>query len=123
MIPAMTKSSKSRAFALLCLFATGAQAQTMGGNASLAVTTTTASVALPASVATYPCLLIMPALGATAEVFYALGGPSVAANTSSAAVPSNGICLNAGPSTFLAAITASGAATLRLTQLTVCPPP
>lgn len=98
-----------------------ASAQIIGGNASLSVTTTTGSVALPASTATYSSLLISQPAGSTQEVFFALGGSTVVATTGSPSLPPGGVCLNVGPNTYLAAITAQAVATLRLTQLSVCP--
>ena len=104
--------------------ASPALAQSIGGNASLSVTTATANVVLPAASASYPALLISPAPGATGEVFYDLGvNNTVAATTASPALPPGGLCFaSVGNNTYLAAITASGAATLRLTQLSQCPP-
>lgn len=102
-----------------------AKAQSIGGNANLPVTTGSAQVALPApNSLTYPSLLIVPAPG-SAETFYQFGTSSsvTASITTSPAVPSGGVCINnTGPATNLAAITASGTATLRLTQVPTCVP-
>ena len=61
------------------LFAPGARAQIIGGNASISASGTTASVALPANTHTYPAIIIAPASGTTAEIFFALGSSSVTA--------------------------------------------
>jgi len=60
--------------------------------------------------------------GSNSEVFYQLGNSAVVAAATGPALPASGICLNVGPNTHLAAITASGTAGLRLTRLTLCPP-
>ena len=99
-----------------------ASAQAIGGSASISVTSAGESVALPVSVTAFPAAMLVPAYGTNQEIFYALGGSSVAATTSSAALPPNGICLNVGPNTYVAAITSTSTATLRITQLTQCPP-
>lgn len=113
---------KNLLIAALALLATGAQAQSIGGNASLSVTTTTASVQLPASLTAYPAVVIAPAPGQNQEVFFKLGGSSVAALLTSPSLPAGGICLaSVGPNGYVAAITASGSSTLRITQLTQCP--
>lgn len=100
-----------------------AHAQQIGGAATLTATSTSSEVALPALTSSYPALLISPAPGTTTETFYAFGkNSSVTATTSSPALPPGGMCFsNVGPNTNLAAITASGSATLRLTQLSQCP--
>ena len=97
-------------------------AQTIGGNASLSVTTSTSRVALPAVVGNYPAVLIQPVVGTTVEVFFKLGDVTVTATTSSPTLPSGGVCLNVGPATYVAAITGASTATVRITQLTQCPP-
>jgi hypothetical protein len=101
---------------------TAAEAQSIGGNASISATSTSSSVQLPANTIPYPFVIIAPAAGVSTEIFYALGGSSVVAvaNTSPA-LPPAGICLNVGPNSFVAAIT-SGTAAVRITQLSVCPP-
>jgi hypothetical protein len=97
--------------------------QGIGGNASLSVTTASSRVALPAAKATYPSAIVAPAAGSTQEVFYALGDSTVAATTSSPSLPSGGICIaNLGPATNVAAITATGTATVRITQVSACFP-
>jgi hypothetical protein len=108
--------------AILCL-QVDALAQSIGGNASLSVTTTTSNVALPVSGASYPALMIVPAIGTSTEVFYTVGNANtLAALTTSPSLPSGGICFpSVGPNTYVAAITATGSATLRLTQMTQCP--
>jgi hypothetical protein len=109
-------------FLLLWLSITAASAQSIGGNASISATSTSSRVALPANTQPYPFVVIAPAsAGVTAEVFYALGGASVVATLTSPALPAGGICLNVGPNTNIAAIT-SGTASVRITQLSVCPP-
>jgi hypothetical protein len=102
-------------------------AQSIGGNASISATGTSASVQLPASTPSYPAVIIAPATGVTTEIFYALGNSSVAAiatpgTTQSPSLPPNGICLNVGPNTYVAAITGGTAASVRITQLSTCPP-
>lgn len=97
-------------------------AQRVGGNASISVTGTSGNVALPANTQTYPFAILAPAVGSTQEIFYATGGSAVVATTSSPALPANGICVNVGPDTYVAAITSTSTATLRITQLTTCPP-
>jgi hypothetical protein len=108
---------------LLLLSVAGAGAQAIGGNASIAVTTTSANVQLPASLQTYPVVLLTQAPGSTQEVFFALGtSNAVVATTSSPALPQTvGTCINVGPNGWIAAITASATATLRITQTTTCP--
>lgn len=109
-------------FLSLLLISTAALGQVIGGNASIDVTTTSARVALPVSTLQYPATLIAPAAGSTAEIFYSLGGSSVTASTSGPALPANGVCFQgAGGNTNVAAITSTGTATLRITQLTQCP--
>jgi hypothetical protein len=102
-----------------------AHAQAIGGNTSIAATTTSANVALPSSTSKWPSVLIAPATGTSVEVFYAIGGSSVAAistsgSTQSPSLPSGGICVNVGPNTYVAAITASSTANIRITQLSTC---
>lgn len=99
-----------------------ALAQSVGGNASLSVSAGTARVAFPASPAAYPFALLAPAQGSAQEMFYKLGDVTVTAATTGAALPPAGLCIAIGPNTNVAAITASGSATLRVTQLSQCPP-
>lgn len=98
-----------------------ALAQSVGGNASLSATTSSTRVAIPASKATYPFLLLAPAAGSSQEIFYAAGDVTVVATTAGAALPAGGVCLAAGPSTYVAAIVATGTATMRITQVSQCP--
>lgn len=107
----------------LALFAP-AGAQTIGGNASIAATTSSGNVALPASNTSYPYVLLEYGLTTTTnELFYKLGlDNTVAATTSSPALPANGVCLNVGPNQWIAAIAGASTGTLRITQLNLCPP-
>lgn len=105
-----------------------AGAQAIGGNASLSVTSSSARVAFPSTSTAYRSAIIAPALGTSVEVFYALGESSVTAiatpgATQSPALPPGGICLALGAATNLAAITATGSATLRITQVNSCAVP
>ncbi len=109
-------------------------AQSIGGNASIAVTGTTGNVQLPEPTngpSGFPALLLEYGVGgASEEIFYQLGAtdavaavvPSLPATPGSPALPANGICINPGPNIWVAAITATSTATLRMTQLSVCPP-
>ena len=109
-------------FLLLWLSITTASAQSIGGNASISATSTSSRIQLPANTIPYPDIVIAPAAGVTTEIFYALGNSSVVATlNTSPALPSAGICINVGPNTFVAAIAAT-AASVRITQLSVCPP-
>lgn len=109
--------------AALALVAVGAEAQTIGGSASLPVSNTSHQVALPSLASKYPAILLQPALGTNVDIFYAFGESSaVSATTSSAVMPSGGMCLGSiGAYTNIAAITASGAARLYITQMSSCP--
>jgi hypothetical protein len=99
-----------------------AHAQSIGGNVSIAVGATTGRVALPASTTKYPAILIAPAVGTTNEIFYALGGSTVTATSSSPALPAAGLCFfNVGPTTYVAAIAPTGSPNLRITQMSQCP--
>ena len=115
-----------RAFALLLalLAPLEARAQAIGGNASLAVSTTSANVAIPASASAFPALFIVPAPGTTTEIFYKFGtSNAVTATNTSPSLPFGGICYDSlGPNTYLAALAATGTATVRITQLSRCPP-
>jgi hypothetical protein len=96
-------------------------AQAIGGNASLSIGTSTATVALPSANQTqFPSVILVPSPGTTQEIFYALGSASVTASLTSAALPAGGICINTGPATNVAAIVAAGSATLRITQVSGC---
>jgi hypothetical protein len=97
-----------------------ADAQSLGGNVALSASSVSSRVQLPASLTAYPYVLIAPAASATAEVYYALGNSSVVATTSSASLPSGGICLNFGPNSYIAGITASGTSSVNITQLSTC---
>jgi len=115
------KAATALVAALLALApADRAAAQAIGGNASLSVTSSSARVQLPANTQNYPSLMIVPAPSSTGEAFYLLGDVTATALTTSPALPPGGVCVNIGPSTYLAAITATGTATLRLTQLNTC---
>lgn len=107
-----------------CLLAVApAAAQSIGGNASIAVTGSTARVQLPATLSSYPFALLEYGVGAASqEIFYKLGGSTVNAATTDNALPANGICVNVGPNGYVAAITATSTGTLRITQMSVCPP-
>ena len=101
----------------------GAQAlaQSIGGNASLSVSGSTSNVAFPVlPVGQFSSAIIAPAFGTTVEIFYKLGNGSVTAATTSASLPSGGICVNIGPNTNVAAITGGSSANLRITQITSC---
>lgn len=116
---------KHRKYISAALFALaaipGVYAQAIGGNASLSVSSSSARVALPADTRRYSAVLIAPAFGASAEIFYNLGDATVAAvSGTSPALPTGGICVNVGPNVDIAAISAS-AQTLRITQLNTCP--
>ena len=111
-----------------------AHAQTIGGNASIVAGSTSANIELPQPTngpAGYPALLLEYAVGASSEeIFYQIGTtssvaaivPSLPGTPGSPALSANGVCVNPGPNNWLAAITATGNATLRATQLSVCPP-
>lgn len=113
-----------------CLWAAPAAAQVVGSNASIAATSTSANVQVPASAGpAAPFVLLEYGVGASAqEIFYALGidntVAAVAASgaTQSPALPAAGVCLALGPNSWIAAITATATATLRITRMTVCPP-
>lgn len=94
----------------------------LGGLASLAVTTTSASVALPASAITYPVVTFIN--DGAAEVFIRLGNSSVVATASFVPLPAgasvrvwtSGPLWTASPATYVAAIAATGTSTLRILQ-------
>ena len=107
------------------LFHSPAEAQSIGGNASLTAGTTSSQVALPTSTSlAFQSLLIVPAPGAASEVFYQFGtDSSVEATDSSPALPPGGMCVNSvGNAKNLAAKTDSGSVTLRLTLVPTCTP-
>jgi len=94
----------------------------LGGIATLAVTTTSANVALPAISTQYPVVTLLN--DGTSEIFVRLGNSSVTATTSYLPIPS-GISItvwvssplwNASPATYVAAITSTGSSTLRILQ-------
>lgn len=99
-----------------------AHAQFASGNANLSVTTSSANVALPTLTSSAQSLLIVPVSGSS-EVFYNFGvDNTVTAATTGKALPNGGICLAPGQSNkFIAGITATGTATLRITQVSTCP--
>jgi len=108
-----------------------AEAQTVGGSVSINATTSSANAALPVSTQAYPAVLLEYGVGAASnEIWYALGvGNTTAASTTqpggpnAGALPSVGLCLSVGGGVnFVAAITGTATATLRVTQLTTCPP-
>lgn len=106
--------------AALLLPLSPAMAQGVGGNISLTATTSSARVAFPADRSRFPAVVLAPAFGAAQEIFYRLGDGTVVAATTSAALPSGGICLNVGPNADVAAITSTGTAVMRITQLSSC---
>ena len=127
----MNKLLAGAAVAALMAGASPAKAQTVGGNVSLAVTTTTANIKLPAATngpGGYGYALLSYGLGATGEIFYAIGtantvaavAPSLPTTQGSPALPANGICIALGPNNWIAAIGAA-TSTLRVTQLNICP--
>lgn len=111
-----------------------ALAQSVAGNASLSVGSSSSNIQLPQSTnpnGGYPALLLEYGVGASSqEIFYQLGTsnsvaavlPSLPTTQGSPALPANGICVNPGPNNWLAAISVSGSPILRATQLSACPP-
>lgn len=108
-------------------------AQTIGGNVSLAVTGTSGNIQLPKSTNganSYGYALLEYGGATTNEIFYALGvdntvtavAPSLPTTQGSPALPANGVCIALGPNNWIAAITSTSTATLRVTQLNLCPP-
>lgn len=94
----------------------------VGTNKPLSASGTTSNTALPSTnVQQYPFVMIMPALGNTVSVHYALGNSSVVATTSNPVLPNGGVCIAVGPNTTLAAITDSGSATINISQWSQCP--
>lgn len=121
------------AFASFLVLCGSARAQSVGGNVSIAATSSSANIQLPKAVnpnsqGSFPALLLVPAQGAASEIFYKLGtsnsvvavAPSLPITQGSPAVPPNGVCVMAGPNTWIAAVS-SGTATLRVTQMSQCP--
>jgi hypothetical protein len=98
-------------------------AQTIGGNATLSISTITTQVALPAPAATYPALMISEAIGDNEEVFFALGtSGSVTASNTSTALPSTGLCIQIGANiTNIAAVGSNGTGHVYVSQWTRCP--
>ncbi len=113
-------------FALAAALIAAAYAQILGGNTSLAVTTTASRAQLPASLIRYPYALIIPAphtvdpAAPPQEIFYSLGNSSVTATLNSASFPTGGICLNLNGNGYISAIASTGIAKLRITQLSAC---
>jgi hypothetical protein len=100
-----------------------ASAQQVGGVINgQTFTTSTAAVKLPASSAAFPFILIIPASGSTAQLYYTYGSSSITASTAtSRSLPPGGICENAGTQPYIAGITSSGTATVNVTQVAYCP--
>ena len=89
---------------------------TVGGTASLAVTSSSGTVAIPASNTTYPSINLTNS--GTTALYYALGA---SATTSSAYLAAGAsVCIAAGSATTVAAITASSTTTLQITQTNSC---
>ena len=103
--------------------ATPADAQAIGGNFSISATTTSANVQLTGAPSSYPFVMLQYGVGAsTNEIFYKFGvDNTVTATNTSPALPANGVCLNIGPNTWVAALAGTATGTLRITQLSVCP--
>lgn len=108
-----------------CLFSFGAGAQggppnpspvaMLGGNTTLAVTTSTARVAFPVSPTIFPAALVIN--DGTVEIFFAIGGSSVVATATSAPLlPGKCLALYVGAATNVAAIAATGTSNLRVLQ-------
>jgi hypothetical protein len=114
----------------LCLaflvWATGAQAQAVGGTIiHQSFSTASSNVPLPASNLAFRFVVIAPAniTGNTQEFFYKLGNSSVSADlTTSIPLPPGGWCTAVGPATNIAGITAASNVLINITQVTVCPP-
>lgn len=84
------------------------------GAATLAVTTSTASVALPAGQSGNVVMLLNVT---TQEVFVRLGTSTVTAATTDESIPGNAVrCFARGASTHVAGIVATGTTTLRVSQ-------
>lgn len=102
-----------------------AHAQSVGGSTSLALTTASASVALPASAALgYAAVQLDPDQGNTADTFVAFGtNSSVTAGVgTSLAVPPGGRCIYIPQNdAYIAGIIKTGTGTLYISQLTQCP--
>lgn len=117
------------AFLWLAALPVAAEAQNFGAlNTTVsAVSTGSTSAQLAYTQSKYPSAIIMPAPGTSVEIFFALGGSSVAAavpsppsTPGSVSLPSGGICVDIGPATYVAAITASGSATVRVLAVSGC---
>lgn len=119
-------SAKVAAIALLMLvMMPAAEAQYRpGGRATIAVTTSSARAALPADRSLYPAVLITPIVASTQQTYYAIGDGTVAATTSSFALPPGGICITVGTGTTQSniAVIGAGATTVFITQFQNCPP-
>lgn len=93
----------------------------LGGYATLAVTTASARVALPAATKTFPVIIVLN--DGTGEAFVQFGNASVVATTSSVAIPPGatqkfwvtGPVWQTSPASFIAAIGAA-TTTLRISQ-------
>lgn len=89
---------------------------TIGGNNTLAVTTSTARIVLPADVKTYPAVLLYN--DGLNQVFVTLGASGVVATSGSIPLSPGG-CMavwTAPANGYVAAITAGGTSTLRIMQ-------
>jgi hypothetical protein len=120
-----------RAIALAALFAVlfglaPAAAQTppipptVAGNTSITVNNSTASAALPYNGNAFHAVLLVPDPGASANVYYAQGGAGVTASSSSAALPSGGICISDNNQAYVA-VYSTVSVTVRITILSSCP--
>ena len=94
----------------------------LGGVVSLAVTTASASVALPVSTTAYPVVTLLN--DGSSEIFVLLGGSGVVATTASVPLPPGstirlsvlGAFWPTSPASYVAAIAATGTSTLRVLQ-------
>lgn len=90
-------------------------ASVLSGQVSLAVTTSSARVALPSGSASANVITIYNQGGT--DAYFALGSSSVVATTSSIYLPTTGhITIWSGNSAYVAAITAAGSSTLKIYQ-------
>jgi hypothetical protein len=131
-MPSIRFSLRVCAISLFALFAAvGAMAQSIGGNVSLAVTTSSANIQFPVATngpGSFGYALLEYGLGSSGEIFYALGNsnavaavaPNLPTTQGSPALPANGVCIALGPNNWIAAIGAA-TSTLRVTQVNVCP--
>lgn len=109
------------AAAVLPIAASAQTVSPLGATVAANISSSTA-IALPASTKGFPALLITPAIGNTASVYYALGASNVLATSSNPIMPAGGVCIpSVGPSTFLAVLAVTGSPTINLTQLVSCP--